>query len=130
MQTSHPNIDILQQADITDLDSCAHLFAEGVTFHFFNPELPALAGDHTGVDGMKAFFARLAEESAGTFRVAVRNAWAVGDELVVVQTCNSLTEGGAPIEFDVVLVWRFVAGKITEIWDIPAVHTVRPAFTA
>ena len=27
---------------------------------------------------------------------------------------------GQPIATDVVVVWRIVAGRITEVWDIPA----------
>ncbi|MCR9089375.1 MAG: nuclear transport factor 2 family protein [Rhodobacteraceae bacterium] len=125
MPAPHPNMAILEQLDITDIDSCAHLFAEDVTFHYFNPELPEIAGAYHGIAGVKTFFARIAEESAGTFRVAQRGAWPVGDELVVVQTCNTLTLADEVIEVDVVLVWRFVDGRIAEVWDIPAVHTAR-----
>ena len=49
---------------------------------------------------------------------------AVGDELVVVQTRNSLTLEGQPITIDVVVVWRIVDGRITEVWDIPSAYTL------
>ncbi len=47
---------------------------------------------------------------------------AVGDELVVVQTRNTMTLQGQPIAIDVVVVWRFVDGRIAEVWDIPSVY--------
>ena len=33
---------------------------------------------------------------------------------------------GQPIETDVVTVWRIVAGRIAEVWDIPSVYASRP----
>jgi predicted SnoaL-like aldol condensation-catalyzing enzyme len=33
---------------------------------------------------------------------------------------------GSSIEFDAVVVWRIVNGKVAEAWDIPAVNTIRP----
>ncbi len=32
------------------------LFADDLVFHFFNPSLPDLAGDHRGLDGMRGLF--------------------------------------------------------------------------
>ena len=68
------------------------------------------------------------ESSNSAFQVNPVDARAVGDKLVVVHACNRLAlpamEGGT-IEFDAVVVWRIVNGKIAEAWDIPAAHSVR-----
>jgi predicted SnoaL-like aldol condensation-catalyzing enzyme len=34
--------------------------------------------------------------------------------------------GGTEIDFDAIVVWRIVDGRISEAWDIPAINTVRP----
>lgn len=43
---------------------------------------------------------------------------AVGDELVVTETRNTLTNHDLSIAVDAVEVWRFVDGRIVEVWDI------------
>lgn len=43
---------------------------------------------------------------------------AVGDELVVTETRNTLTNHDQSIAVDAVEVWRFVDGRIVEVWDI------------
>ncbi len=46
------------------------------------------------------------------------SATAVGDELVVTQTKNTMTIQGQTIVSDVVAVWRIIEGRIAEVWDI------------
>ena len=121
--TPHPNLQLLQQFDINNLDSCADILAENFTWHYFNPQLPELEGAHKGLDGLKNFFSRLAEISDNSFQVSVVDGRTVGDELVFTQTLNRITMQGKTIEFDVVVVWRIVENKIAEAWDIPSVFT-------
>lgn len=116
------NISLLEKIDIRDLDACADIFADNFVWHYFNPMLPELQGDYNGLEELKGFFAKLAEMSNDSFYVSVIDARAVGDELVVTQTCNRITIQGNTIEFDVVVVWRIVGGKIAEAWDIPSVY--------
>lgn len=49
-------------------DRDGHPFAEDFVFHFFNPQLPDLAGDYHGIDGMADLFERLEELSDTGFR--------------------------------------------------------------
>lgn len=123
MSDPHPNIALLRSIDITNVDACADAFTEDAVFRYFNPRLPELAGDYVGREGIKSFFAKLGEASKGTFSVRPVDAWPVGNELLVVQTQNTLTLENEHIVTDVVLVWRFVDGKVAEIWDIPSVFT-------
>lgn len=127
-EAAHPNISLLQKLDIRNLDACANIIADNFIWHYFNPKRPELEGDYRGIEGLKGFFAKLAEVSNDSFQANVIDGRAVGDELVVTQTCNRLTlealEGNT-IEFDVVVVWRIVNGKIAEGWDIPSVYNVR-----
>ena len=122
---THPNIALLSQLDLRNLDECAPIFADDFVWHYFNPKLSELEGDHRGIEGLKSFFMKLGRISNGSFRVNVIDTRAVGDELVVVHVCDSLMLGGDSIEIDVVVVWRIVNGKIVEAWDIPSAYSRR-----
>ena len=114
----HPNLALLQRLDPRNMAASTDLFAEDAVFHYFNPNLPELQGDHAGHDGIRAFFESLAEMSHGTFRIEPVSATPVGNELVVVQSRNTLTLGERTVTVDVVVVWRFADGRIVEAWDI------------
>lgn len=123
---THPNLSVMEKLDVCNLDDCSDLFAKDFVWHYFNPRWLKVEGDYQGVAGLKAFFAEMSESSNGALQVHPVQTKAMGDELVVVHARNrfvSADEGVA--EFDAVVVWRIVDGKITEAWDIPDVHTMR-----
>ncbi len=124
---AHPNIAVLQRLDLSRLGEDADLFAGEFVWHFFNPRLPDLAGDYAGVDGLQTFFEKLGAATGGTFRVEPLSVIPIGDEFLVVHARDTLTLEGQSIELDAVVVWRIVAGQIAEAWDIPGIHTIRPA---
>jgi len=95
-------------------------------FHFFNPRLPELTGDHHGYDGIRSLFERLGQASDTGFHNEPHSATAYGDELVVASATNTVSFGGTALDVDAVVVWRIVDGRICEVWDIPAINTVRP----
>ncbi|MEJ6393497.1 nuclear transport factor 2 family protein [Gymnodinialimonas sp. 2305UL16-5] len=125
MQTEHPNIELINRIDTTDIPAQADLFQPDVVWHFFNAQAADIAGSYCGIDGLSEFFRKVHAHGDGSFAISPRGAWAVGDELVVVQTRNRLGRGEAAIEFDVIVVWRIIDGKIAEVWDIPAVNTAQ-----
>jgi ketosteroid isomerase-like protein len=102
------------------------LFADDFVFHFFNSQLPELAGDHHGYDGFRRFFADLGDASETGFHNEPHSLTPYGDELVVAYATNTVGFGGVVLDVDAVVVWRVVDGQIQEAWDIPAVNTVRP----
>jgi len=118
MTGDHPNVALLKRLDPRNMAASTDLFAEDAVFHYFNPNLPELQGDHVGPDGIRAFFQSLAELSCGTFQIEPVSATPVGNELVVVQSRNTLTMGERTVIVEVVVVWRFVDGRIVEVWDI------------
>lgn len=122
MTDQHPNIALLQKFDPRDIAGCADVFAEDVVFHYFNSRLPDIQGDYVGLAGIQDFFGKIASLTGGTFKVNPISTTAAGDELVVVHTRNTMTLKDREIEIDVVVVWRFVDGRIAEVWDIPSVH--------
>ena len=123
MSDTHPNVALINRLDIHDIAASKDVFAEDAVFRYFNPLLPDLQGDYVGLAGIRDFFQKIGALSEGTFRIEPVSAEAVGDELVVVHTRNSLTFDNQPITMDVVVVWRIVNGRVTEVWDIPSVYT-------
>ena len=93
MQSEHPNVDLIASIDTTDIVSNLAAFHPDVVWRFFNPMAPELAGSYNGISGMKAFFSKVRSFGKGHFAVQPIGAWAVGDELVVVQTRNRLGDG-------------------------------------
>ena len=120
----HPNIAIIQQFNPADPATAAKVFSPNIVWHYFNPRLPDVHGDYVGIDGIREFFEKMARQSTGTFKVEPVSAHAAGDELVIVQTRNTMTLQDQAIAIDVVLVWRIVDGLVTEVWDIPSLHTL------
>lgn len=102
------------------------LFGDDFVFHFFNPHLPELAGDHHGLNGLASFFERLRDASDSGFHNEPHSLTPYGDELVVAYATNTISFGDTLIDFDAIVVWRVFVGRIHEAWDIPAINTVRP----
>lgn len=118
MDTDHPNIRLMKRLDLGDLASAQDLFAEDVVWHYFNPNLPEVQSDYVGLDGIRSFFKTIGGKTHGTFKVEPISITPVGDELVVVHARDTLTIQSQPVALDVVVVWRFVDGRIAEVWDI------------
>jgi ketosteroid isomerase-like protein len=118
MTEDHPNISLLKRLDLGNLAAAKDVFADDVVWHFFNPNLPDLQGDYVGLDGIRSFFQGLGEMSRGTFRAEPVSVSAIGDELVVSHNRNTLNFKSRAIALDVVVVWRFLGGRIAEVWDI------------
>lgn len=125
MQSDHPNIDIIAKIDRNNMVANTDVFHADVVWHFFNPMVPEVAGSYHGLKGIEEFFGKVRSVGNGSFSIEPRGAWAIGDELVVVQTRNRLADGDATISFDVVVVWRIVDGRVREVWDIPAIYTAQ-----
>ncbi|MBQ0732769.1 nuclear transport factor 2 family protein [Aquimarina celericrescens] len=125
MNEEHPNIAVLKRFNPTNIAVAAEVLAEDAVWHYFNPKLPDVHGDYKGLEGFKTFFEKMARRTKGTFKVNPISATAIGDELVVVQTKNTLNLEDQQLEVDVVVVWRIVDGRIKEVWDIPAVYVAK-----
>jgi len=125
MTDEHPNLALLKRLDFNNLAGAADLFAKEFVWHFFNPRLPDVQGDYLGLRGLQSFFEKLGAATKGSFEVEPISVTAVGDELVVMHNKNRLTLQGVPIETDVVVVWRIVDGRFSEVWDIPSIHAVQ-----
>lgn len=123
MTSDHPNVRLLKELDLGNLEAMTDLFAPDFVWHYFNPELPDMEGDYAGLEGLQRFFGTLAGKSAGTFKVEPVSVTAYGDELVVAHVQDTMTMEGRSLTLDALAIWRMVDGKIAEAWDIPAIHT-------
>ena len=129
MLATHPNIDLIRPLPAlipNRLHEAKDRFADSFVWHYFNQEIPDLAGDYEGFDGLCAFFDKLGALTGGTFSVNAKDVWAIGDELVVAHANPAMTLEGQTFETDAAVVWRIVDGRIAEAWDIPALYNVRP----
>ena len=117
MTAPHPNVELLMKLDLRDLDASAVLFSDEFVWHFFNPKLPDVQGDYTGIDGLKAFFGAMAQRTGGSFNVQPVSVTPVGNELLVVHVRDLMNLDGTTLEIDAVVVWRIVNGQIAEAWD-------------
>lgn len=124
MTAKHPNVALLETLNLRDLASAKKLFSPDVVWHYVNPNLPGMEGAYKGLEGIRDFFRRLGEKSAGTFTVEPISATAHGDELVVTHTKNTMTMEGETFAIHAVVVWRFVEGRIVEAWDFPSAYTL------
>ena len=127
METTHPNVVVMQQFNPANIAGSAEIIAEDAVFHYYNPMLPDMHGDYTGRQGFMDFFGNIASKTEGTFKVTPLSIIPMGDELVVTHVKDTMTLNGQQLEIDAVVVWRIVDGKIKEAWDIPAVYTAETA---
>ncbi len=122
MADEHPNISVIGRFNPANLAGSADVLKDDVIWHFFNPRLPEIQGDYMGRDGLQAFFTKIAQATDGTFKVDPISVNAIGNELVVCHSKNTMTLSDQMVETDVVVVFRVVDGRIAEIWDIPSVY--------
>ena len=129
MTQEHANVALLKQLDQyldnNNIAGASDLYTKGYVWHFFNEQLPNVQGDYVGVEGLQAFFEKLATVTGGTFQVEPVAIIPIGNELVVTHVQDTMTLDGQPITLDAVVVWRIVNGSIAEAWDIPAIHTIQ-----
>ena len=104
MVDEHPNVRLFERLDLRDLDSAKEILSEDFVWHYVNPRLPDLEGDHVGLRAFGSFFERLHGRTQGTFRVTPVSIMPCGDELVVTHTRNRMTLDGQDIEVDAVVV--------------------------
>ncbi|MGA8296363.1 MAG: nuclear transport factor 2 family protein [Acidimicrobiales bacterium] len=114
----HPNVELTRRgyaafskgdfADLTDV------FADDIVWHVPGPG--PLAGTYRGRDAVFGMFARLAEETGGTFRLEVHDVVANDDHSVALVT-GFASRGGKSFESREAHVFHVKGGKITEFWE-------------
>jgi ketosteroid isomerase-like protein len=87
-------------------------FAEDAVFYVIG-EHPR-GGRYEGIDGAAQIVGNLVGDSSGTWRPLAMDLRAIGDEIVVLHVREGAEVAGVHHEGDVVVVVRFVDGKIVE----------------
>ena len=114
--TEHPNVELTRRGydafATADLAALSELIADDVTWHAQG--VGPLSGTYQGRDEVFNFFARLAEETGGTFRLDVHDVLA-NDEHAVALCTLSASRGNRSVEVPVVNVSHVRDGQVTEI---------------
>jgi uncharacterized protein len=114
--TEHPNVELTRRGHTAfakgDMQTLSDLMADDVIWHVSGGPL---SGDYHGRSDVFGFFARLAEETGGTFRLEVHDVLA-NDEHSVALCTLSASRGDRSVDVPVVNISHVRAGKITEFW--------------
>jgi ketosteroid isomerase-like protein len=106
-----------------DMDTLRSLFTSDISWHS-----PAQgSGEWHGVDDVMAEFARLFEDTGGTFRVTV-NEVTTGDESVVVLARATATRGGKTLNSAYAHVFHFRGELVSEAWVVNYDQAASTAF--
>lgn len=96
-----------------DLDTIAKLFAPDIRWHIGGRS--RISGTYTGQDEVFGFFAKLMEETGGTFHIDIHDVLA-SDDHVVVLARESATRGDRRLEMNEAHVWHLSGGLAKEFW--------------
>ncbi len=114
--TEHPNVELSRRGYDAfakgDMATLSELIADDVVWHV---QGGPLSGTYRSREEVFGFFGRLAEETAGTFRLDVHDVLA-NDEHSVALCVLSASRGTKSIEVPVANVAHVRDGKITEFW--------------
>ena len=96
-----------------DMATVASLFADEIVWHSAGDNI--LTGDYEGKEAVFGYFAKLMEETGGTFRNEIHDMLANDDHGVALVTVSA-TRGGKTLEDRVIHVFHMSDGKMTEFW--------------
>jgi uncharacterized protein len=127
----HPNVSTVRNAYTAfangDLNGALANLAEEAVFHF-KGEGP-LSGDHKGRAAIEKALIGGFELTGGTQKLDVKNVYADDQHAAVVIRETATRNDGATLDMDETHVIAFdAAGKITDLWDLPADPDVHDAF--
>lgn len=96
-----------------DMATVASLFADDIVWHSSGDNI--LTGDYEGKEAVFGYFAKLMEETGGTFRNEIHDMLANDDHGVALVTVSA-TRGDKTLEDRVIHVFHMRDGKMTEFW--------------
>jgi ketosteroid isomerase-like protein len=115
----HPNVAMLRTGygafSAGDLETVAGLYTPDTVWH--QPGNNLVSGDHQGLDAVLAFFVKLAELTAGTFKVEVHDLLANDEHGVCLATVSG-NRGGKELNLIQTHVFHIKDEKITEAWTL------------
>ena len=95
-----------------DLETLTEIFDEDAAWHL--PGRSSLAGDHEGRDAAFAYFARLGQESGGTFQAEVQALIADDADRVVGIQRSTAERDGKRLDVGDCIVFRLKDGRVID----------------
>ena len=97
-----------------DMNTLTEIFDEDAVWHATGRS--SLADDYQGRDATFAYFARLGQETGGTFQAGLQHLLADDERVVGIQH-NSAERDGKRLGVDVCIVFQLKDGRVTEGWE-------------
>lgn len=114
---TNANVEVISRAYAAfgagDLETILSLWTDDGVWHQGGNS--ALAGDHEGKEGVAGLLGAVAQANGGTFKAELQNAIADDTNGYSLHK-ETATVDGEDLESWVVLGYRFVDGKIAELW--------------
>lgn len=118
---AHPNEELLRQAYAAltegDMATFGELMADNVAWHFAGTS--PISGDYESRDAVLGLLGRMAERSAGTFRLELHDVLANDEHGVGLVRAYGQVEGTELDGALVTHVFHLDDGQVTEAWAIP-----------
>jgi ketosteroid isomerase-like protein len=118
---AHPNEDLIRRGYVAfgtgDIKTLGELFADDLVWHVGGRS--SITGDYKGKSEVFGFFAQLAKQTGGTFRVDVHDVLA-NDEHVVALVKLTAEREGKTLSDNGAQVYHVRGGRVTESWFHPA----------
>lgn len=96
-----------------DMDTLRGLMTGDCAHHA--PGSNTVSGDYKGIDAVLGYYAKLAEETAGTFRVELQHLFADGRGHVMSVHRSTAERGGKRLDAMGGIMFRIVGDKITDL---------------
>ncbi len=117
---THPNAELVRSGYEAfgrgDIPAVLALFVDDIVWHVGGRNL--VSGDYHGHDGVIAFFTKLMELSAGTFKLAVHDITASDGHVIAIVDLTAERDG-KPWENNGIHVWHVADGKVAEFRSVP-----------
>ena len=117
----HPNAELWRKGQEAfsrrDMDSLRTFWADDIVYHV--PGANPIAGDHKGLNGVLAFFAKLAGLTGDTVRIVDVHDVFANDEHVVALLRFTASRQGKQLSWDQTNIYHISEDKITEAWLVP-----------
>jgi ketosteroid isomerase-like protein len=117
---THPNADLVARGYDAfaqgDLETVMSLLADDIVWHV--PGWNPLADDYRGKEEVMTFFAKLMEETGGTFRLSVHDIAATDRHALAIIDAHA-ERNGRSYDFNAIHVWHLRDGKAEVFRTVP-----------
>ena len=113
----HPDVALVRRGyaafSTGDMATLSELLAEDA--RQYQPGSGAISGEYRGRDAILAFYARLASETNGTFRVVLEGVYTDGEGRVVASSQTTAERGDRRLDTGAALVFTIKDGKAQDV---------------